>query len=100
MRSDLVIVSTPVLQFLLGVIQRQEPMCVQALGPEPAIECLDERIVRRLARREQISMRIVTLVAVAAILWGCATPPVRSTVVSLSTTSIRQCPDVPGSIIV
>lgn len=28
MRSDLVVVSTPVLQFLPGVIQRQEPMCV------------------------------------------------------------------------
>lgn len=45
MRSNLVVVSTPFLHFLAGVVKAQEPVLVQALGPELAVEGLDVRIV-------------------------------------------------------
>ena len=38
MRFDLVAVSAPDLQLLLGVLQRQEPMRIQAFRSQPPIE--------------------------------------------------------------
>lgn len=49
MRPILIVVSAPILQLFLRVGKRQEPMGVQALRPEAAIEGLNERIVRCLA---------------------------------------------------
>lgn len=45
MRSDLVVVLMPFLHLLAGVVKAKEPVLVQALGPELAIERLDVRIV-------------------------------------------------------
>ena len=44
-RSDLAVVSTPFLHFLAGVVKAKEPVLLQALGPELAVERLDVRIV-------------------------------------------------------
>lgn len=44
MRSDFVVLSTPFLHFLAGVVKAKEPVLVQALGPELAVEGLDVRI--------------------------------------------------------
>ena len=49
MRSVLVVVSTPSLQFFLRVCKAHEPVRVQAFGPELAVERLDEAVVRGLA---------------------------------------------------
>jgi hypothetical protein len=49
-RSFLVVVSAPVLQLFASILQGQEPVSVQTLGPELAVECFDERIVCGLAR--------------------------------------------------
>lgn len=48
-RSDLVIVSTPILHFHPGVVKAHEPMRVQALGAELAVEAFDKPVVGRLA---------------------------------------------------
>ena len=45
---DLVVVSAPSLQLFAGVGKRQEPVSVQAFGPELAVESFDEAVVRRL----------------------------------------------------
>ena len=52
----LVVVSAPSLQLFLGVRKRQEPVGVQALGPQAPVEGLDERIVGRFARPEKSSV--------------------------------------------
>jgi hypothetical protein len=49
MRPDLVAVSAPSLQLFGRICKRQEPVGVHALGPEAAVEGLDEGIVSRLA---------------------------------------------------
>lgn len=49
MGPDFVVVSTPILHFLPGVVKVQEPVRVQAFGSELAVEGFDEAIVRRLA---------------------------------------------------
>jgi hypothetical protein len=46
---DLVVVSAPMLQLFTGVGKGQEPVGVQAFGPEFAVERLDEGIVSGLA---------------------------------------------------
>lgn len=48
-RSDLVIVSTPILHFRSRIVKAHEPVGVQALGAELAVEALDESIIGRLA---------------------------------------------------
>lgn len=45
----LVVVTAPSLQLFGRIRKRQEPVGVQTLGPEAAVEGLDEGIVRRLA---------------------------------------------------
>ena len=52
--SFLVVVSTPSLAFLHGVVEAHEPVLVQALRPELAVEAFDERIVGRLARPAEV----------------------------------------------
>jgi hypothetical protein len=48
--SDLVVVSTPSIQFFAGIGKAHEPVHVQAFRPELAVERLDEAVVRGLAR--------------------------------------------------
>ena len=48
-RSYRVVVSTPSLQLFSRISEAHEPVLVQAFGPEPPIERLDEGIVCRLA---------------------------------------------------
>ncbi len=55
-RAHLVVVSEPILHLFARVGKRQEPVRVQALAPEPAVEGLDEGIVRGLSGREKSSV--------------------------------------------
>src|SRR3954447_16532706 len=54
MWPDLVVVSTPILDFLPSVVKAQEPMCVQAFVSELAVEGFDEAVVRGLARPREV----------------------------------------------
>ena len=47
--THLVVVSMPSLAFCPRLVEAQEPVRVQAFGPELAVERFDEGIVRRLA---------------------------------------------------
>jgi len=49
MWSEFVIVSTPILHLNAGVVKAHEPMGVQALGSELAIEARDVAVICRLA---------------------------------------------------
>src|SRR3954454_25324208 len=53
-RAHLVVVLAPILHFRAGVVTRQEPVRVQALGPEAPVEGFDERVVGRLARTREV----------------------------------------------
>jgi len=53
-RTDLVVVSTPMLRLPPGVVKRQEPTGVQTLRPELAVERLDERVVGRFAQPREV----------------------------------------------
>ena len=53
-RTKLIVVSTPLLHLLAGIVKRQEPMGVQALRAELAIERLDERVIGRFARPREV----------------------------------------------
>ena len=53
-RPNVVVVSTPSLHLRPGVVKRQEPMRVQALCPELAVERFNERVVRRFARPGEV----------------------------------------------
>ena len=59
MRALLIVVSAPILQFFPGVFKAHEPVSVQALGPEPAIERFDKRIVRWLSRPGEVQRHAV-----------------------------------------
>jgi hypothetical protein len=54
MGSLLVVVSTPSLAFSPRVVEAHEPMRIQALGAELAIERLDEGVVGRFARPGEV----------------------------------------------
>ena len=54
MRLDLVKVPSPRVNLALGVSQIQEPIHVEALVTEPAVERFHKRIVGRLARAEKV----------------------------------------------
>lgn len=54
MRSHLVVISAPSFAFLDRVVEAHESVLVQALRSELAVEGLDERIVRRLARSAEV----------------------------------------------
>jgi hypothetical protein len=49
MRSDLVVVSTPSLAFSGRFVEGHEPVRIEALGAELAVQALDEGIVGRFA---------------------------------------------------
>lgn len=49
MGANFVVVSTPFLHLGSGVVKVHEPVCVQALGAELAVEGLDEGVVGGLA---------------------------------------------------
>ncbi len=53
-RSLLVVVSTPSLQFFASILQRQEPVSVQVFAAQLAVERLDERIVCGLTRAGEV----------------------------------------------
>ena len=54
MWPDLIVVSTPILHFLPGVVKAQEPVRVQTFASEFAVEGFDEAVVRRLSRPREI----------------------------------------------
>ena len=56
MRPVLVVVSAPSGNQDTSLGQARKPMVVQALIPEPAVEALDERILRRFARLDQLEL--------------------------------------------
>ena len=58
MRPFLIVVSAPILQFLLGVVKRQEPVGVQAFSPKAAVEAFNERIVGGFAWSREVQGRI------------------------------------------
>ena len=49
MGPDLVVVSAPSPQLFGRIRKRQEPVGIQALGPEASVEGFDEGVGRRLA---------------------------------------------------
>ena len=59
MRPILVVVSAPLLQLFAGICKRQEPVCVQALRPEPPVERFDVGIVCRLAGPGEVQRDVV-----------------------------------------
>lgn len=59
MRTVLVVIAPPRLTFYPCVVQAQEPVCVEAFGPHPAIERLRERIVGRLSGPAEVQHHIV-----------------------------------------
>ena len=60
-RSDLVVVSTPTLELLPSIAKAQEPVRVQAFGPEAPIEALNERVVRWLSGAREVERHIVSI---------------------------------------
>ena len=54
MRTNVVIVSTPSLAFSPSLVEAQEPVGVQALCTELAVERLDEGVVGRLAGTREL----------------------------------------------
>ena len=54
MGANFIVVSTPFLHLGAGVVKVHEPMCVQAFGPELAVEGPDEGIVSELAGSAEV----------------------------------------------
>lgn len=52
--SFLIVLSPISLAFWSGIIQRQEPVLVDTLGPNLAVEGFDEDIIRRLAGPSEV----------------------------------------------
>jgi hypothetical protein len=55
----LIVFSTPSLQLFGCIFKAHEPVRVQALRPEPAIERLDEGVVGRFARTREVLYHVV-----------------------------------------
>jgi hypothetical protein len=51
---DLIVVSTPFLHFRPGIVKAHEPVRVQALCSELAIERFDEAVIRRFAKAGEV----------------------------------------------
>ena len=66
MRSGLVEVRPPRLDLAPGVVQRQEPVRVQAFIAQPAIEAFHEGIVGRLSRPAEVQRDTVDVGSVVA----------------------------------
>ena len=58
MWPNLAIVSVPSLAFSHGVVEAHEPVLVQALRPELAVEQFDEHVVGRLARPAEVERHV------------------------------------------
>jgi hypothetical protein len=56
---DLVVIDSPLLDFLRRVGQAQEPVLVQAFLPDTPVEGLDKRIVGRLSRSAEVEGHLV-----------------------------------------
>ena len=54
MWSDLVVVSTPIHHFRTRIVKAHEPVCVQTLRSELAVEGLNEAVVGRLTRPREV----------------------------------------------
>lgn len=54
LRTELVVVSTPFLNFRPCVVETHEPMSVQAFGVELAVQALDVAVVDGLARTREV----------------------------------------------
>lgn len=48
-RPEMIVIDPPAFDLLPSVLERQEPVGIEALVPEAAVERLDERVVGRLA---------------------------------------------------
>ena len=59
LRPNLVVVLSPSFQLFVSVRKRHEPVGVQALHSEPAIESLDEAVVRRLSGAREVQRYFV-----------------------------------------
>lgn len=59
MRSESVIVLTPSFNLLLGVGQVEEQTRIQALVAEPAVEALDEAVLDRPPRANEVQLHAV-----------------------------------------
>jgi hypothetical protein len=59
MRTELVVVPSTALYFVPGVLQRHEPVHVQAFIPEAAIEGFDMWIIRRCAGSGIIELDLI-----------------------------------------
>src|SRR5690606_30878747 len=57
--SFLIVMPTPGLDFLPCVVQTHEPVLVQALGPQPPVERLDEPVVRGLSTPAEVQPDMV-----------------------------------------
>src|SRR5262249_36756368 len=57
--SNLIVVSTPSLAFSLSLVETEEPVRVQTLAAELAVEALDEGVVRRLARSAEVESDVM-----------------------------------------
>ncbi len=60
-RSLLVVVSTPSLQLFAGVFGPQEPVSIEALCAELAVEAFDERVVSGLAWAREVERDVVLI---------------------------------------
>lgn len=58
---DLVVVSTPSLQFLPRIAKAHEPVRVQAFRPEAAVDALDIGVVRPLPRPGEVHRHIMRI---------------------------------------
>src|SRR5579864_5170548 len=58
-RSDLVVVSTPSLAFSARFVEAEEPVHVQTLSAELAVQAFDEGIVRRLTGSAEVERHVV-----------------------------------------
>src|SRR5579863_4418913 len=58
-RSDLIVVSTPSLAFFTSFVEAHEPVGVQALGAELAVQAFDEGVVRGFAGPTEVECHVV-----------------------------------------
>ena len=59
MRTELVVVPSPALYFVSGVLQRHEPVHIQAFVPEDAVEELDMWVARRCTWMRVIELKML-----------------------------------------
>jgi hypothetical protein len=60
-RTPLIVIPSPVINLLFGIINRIKPMSVQTLLAEPTIEGFDDCIVRRLSSTGEINFDLVAV---------------------------------------